>query len=141
MHISQSNPEMFRNGIGRLGCVGGLRGVQGPPVDWRDDHADAGDRDQVTALGKPVVCTRGRLAGYPESLGELAPARRRTAWSPLARSDLRLDRPRDLQVSRHSREVIKIIRHRVNLADQVEQADYQSGPGGLGGLVLAIQTC
>lgn len=88
-----------------------VRGSLGPAGNGRDYHADAGDGYEVARSGEPGVGARGGLPGDTEAFGELVAGRDRVAVRPLAGSDLSLDGPRDLEVTRDSRQVVKIIRH------------------------------
>ena len=77
----------------------------------RDYHADAGYGYEVARFGEPGVGARGGLPGDAEAFGELVAGRDGVAGRPLPGSDLSLDGPRDLEVTRDSRQVVKIIRH------------------------------
>ena len=82
-----------------------------PAACGRDHHSDAWHRHQVAPSGKPGVGTRRGLAGDPEPLGQLITGRHRVTGRPLPGPDLSLDDPRDLEVTRDTLQVIKIIRH------------------------------
>lgn len=83
----------------------------GPAACRGYDHTDAGYRDQIPGAGQPGVRPGRGLPSYAEPVSELVPGRGRAAGCPLPGPDLRLDNPGDLQVTRDTREVIKIIRH------------------------------
>ena len=86
-------------------------GFLGPAGNGRDYHADAGYGYEIACSGEPGVGACGGLPGDAEAFGELVAGRDRVAGRPLPGSDLSLDDPRDLEVPRDSRQVIKIIRH------------------------------
>jgi hypothetical protein len=98
---------------GRAGGHGSLSvgGFRWPAGNGRDYHADAGHGYEVARSGEPGVGARGGLPGDAEAFGELVAGRDRVAGRPLPGSDLSLDGPRDLEVPRDSRQVVKIIRH------------------------------
>jgi hypothetical protein len=83
----------------------------GPAACRGYDHADAGHGNQISGPGQPGVRPGRGLPGDAEPVSELVPGRSRAAGCPLPGPDLRLDDPGDLQVTRDTREVIKIIRH------------------------------
>ena len=62
------------------------------------------------------VCLRSSGLRDTEPLCERDPALDGVAWGVGARTDLALDNPRDLEIARYSREVIKIIWHPASLA-------------------------
>ena len=88
-----------------------VRGFFWPAGDRCDYHADAGDGYEVARPGEPGVGACGGLAGDAEALGKLVTGRDRVAGRPLPGSDLSLEDPRDLEVTRDSRQVVKIIWH------------------------------
>ena len=71
-----------------------------PAVYGRNYHADPWHGHEVASSGEPGVRPRGGLAGDAEPLGQLVAGRCRVAGRPLPGSDLSLDDPRDLEVTR-----------------------------------------
>jgi hypothetical protein len=88
-----------------------VRGFLWPAGNGCDYHADAGHGYEVAGSGEPGVGAGGGLPGDAEPFGELVAGRHRVSGCPLPGSDLSLDGPRDLEVARDSRQVVKIIRH------------------------------
>ena len=88
-----------------------VRGFLWPAGNGRDYHADAWHGYEVARSGEPGMGAGGGLPGDAEAFGELVTGRDRVAGRPPPGSDLSLDDPRDLEVTRDSRQVVKIIRH------------------------------
>jgi len=97
-------------------------GAVGPAVARGNDHADTRNGHDVAALRELGMCLRGRGLGDAEALCERDPARDGVAWGVGARADLALDNPRDLEIARHTAQVIKIIRHLTSLDSLVRLA-------------------